>query len=66
MAMEALAAFMRGEEAARKEAEKDEQVGYRKGDRCRILGDYKVEHYDCDEWGDGVITDVRTGRRVER
>lgn len=39
---------------------------YAKGDRCRILGDYKVEHYDCDEWADGVVTDVRTGKRVEK
>lgn len=37
-----------------------------KGDRCRILSDYKVEHYDCDEWADGVVTDVRTGKRVEK
>ena len=43
-----------------------EERQYKKGDRCRILADFKVEHYDCDEWGDGVITDVRTGRRVEQ
>jgi len=44
----------------------EKEFKYAKGDRCRILGDYKVEHYDCDEWGDGVVTDVRTGRRVEK
>lgn len=42
----------------------DQPIPYAKGDRCRILGDFKVEHYDCDEWGDGVVTDVRTGKRV--
>lgn len=65
MAMEALAAFMRGEESAREAVENEERV-YQKGDRCRLLGNYRVEHYDCDEWGDGVITDVRTGKRVEK
>lgn len=37
-------------------AEEDKPVPYRKGDRCRMLGDQQVEHWDCDEWADGVIT----------
>lgn len=37
---------------------------YQKGDRCRIIGNFQVKHFDCDEWADGTITDVRTGRKV--
>lgn len=37
---------------------------YEKGDRCRILGNFRVQHIDCDEWPDGTVTDVRTGKRV--
>jgi hypothetical protein len=31
---------------------------YRKGDRCRILDGGRVEHYDCDMYADGFVTDV--------
>lgn len=44
----------------------EDEFTYGKGDRCRILPDYQVEHYDCDEFGDGVVTDVRTGKRVNK
>lgn len=37
---------------------------YAKGDRCRILSNYRVEHYDCHTYADGVVTDVRTGEVV--
>ncbi|QAU07436.1 hypothetical protein SEA_ALLEB_104 [Microbacterium phage Alleb] len=43
-----------------------EEFQYEKGNLCRILPDFKVEHYDCDEWADGVITDVRTGKPVAK
>lgn len=43
-----------------------EERQYKKGDRCRLLGDYRVEHHDCDEWADGVVTDARTGKRVQK
>ncbi|WP_187265012.1 hypothetical protein [Homoserinibacter sp. GY 40078] len=29
------------------------------GGHCRLLGDFKVQHFDCDEHPDGTITDVR-------
>ena len=31
------------------------------GDLCRLLGDYQVEHYRCDQYPDGTITSVATG-----
>lgn len=34
------------------------------GDHCRFLPNYEVEHWDCEEWGDGVVTSVLTGRYV--
>jgi hypothetical protein len=40
---------------------------YRKGDRCRILKEgHQVEHYDCHTYADGVITDARTGKVLNR
>lgn len=35
------------------------------GDLCRLLGGGLVEHWKCDQWRDGVVTDVRTGTVVE-
>lgn len=38
---------------------------YTPGDRCRLLGDFKVEHADdCPDYPAGAITDVRTGKIV--
>lgn len=34
------------------------------GDLCRILDNFRVEHWGCDEHSDGVITDARTGKVV--
>ena len=40
---------------------------YQPGDRCRMLGDYKVKHVeDCPDYPAGSITDVRTGKVVSR
>lgn len=36
------------------------------GDLCRLLGNYEVEHYDCDEHPDGVVTNVLTNKIVRR
>lgn len=36
------------------------------GDLCRLLGNYEVEHHDCDEFADGVVTNVLTGKIVRR
>ena len=37
---------------------------YQPGDRCRLLGNFRVQHFECDEHPDGTITDVRTGEVV--
>lgn len=34
------------------------------GDACVILPDNKVQHYGCNMYADGVVTDVRTGKVV--
>ena len=38
------------------------------GDRCQLIGDYKVRHVEpcSDGHATGVVTDVRTGKIVER
>lgn len=36
------------------------------GDLCRLLGNYEVEHYECDEFADGVVTNVITNKIVRR
>lgn len=36
------------------------------GDLCRLLGNYEVEHVDCDEHPDGTVTNVVTGKIVRR
>lgn len=42
-------------------------TAYRKGDRCRFADDGStVTHFDCDIYADGVVTDVRTGKVVNR
>jgi len=35
---------------------------------CRIRGNgqYEVEHWDCSDYADGIITDVRTGKIVAK
>ena len=43
----------------------NELPNYKPGDRCRLIGNYQVQHADdCDEWAGGTITDVRTGKVV--
>lgn len=37
---------------------------YQPGDLCIILGNFEVQHYDCDEFADGVVTNVLTGKVV--
>ena len=39
----------------------DAEYTYKPGDLCRLLGDYQVEHYRCDQYPDGTITSVVTG-----
>ena len=39
----------------------DTEYTYKPGDLCRLLGDYQVEHYRCDQYPDGTITSVVTG-----
>lgn len=34
------------------------------GDLCRLLPGYRVEHYRCDEYQDGTITDVVAGQII--
>lgn len=44
-------------------------TAFTSGDHCRLLtvdGKPCAQHFDCDEWGDGVITSLLTGERVER
>jgi hypothetical protein len=31
---------------------------------CRMLPDYRVEHWDCTDYPDGTITNVITGEVV--
>lgn len=41
-----------------------DKVEPKSGDFCRILGNFEVEHYHCDEFADGVVTNVITGKIV--
>lgn len=41
-------------------------VSPKPGDLCRILPNYEVQHYDCDEFADGVVTNILTGKVVRR
>lgn len=36
------------------------------GDKCRILGGFQVQHFDCDDYPDGTITSVITGTVLSR
>ena len=36
------------------------------GDKCRILGNFEVEHWECDEHPDGTVTDARSGEVKRR
>jgi hypothetical protein len=41
------------------------EIAYTPGDRCRLIGNYRVQHADdCPDYSPGAITDVRTGKRV--
>ncbi len=40
---------------------------YKPGDRCRMIGNFRVEHADdCDEYVGGTITNVITGKVVTK
>lgn len=42
---------------------------YRSGDHCRILSSGKqprVEHWDCDEYPDGTVTNPMTGEIIPK
>lgn len=40
-----------------------QETTYQPGDRCRMIGNYKVQHADdCPDYPAGAITDVRTGK----
>lgn len=34
----------------------------RNNERCRMLPNYEVEHLDCEDYADGVITKISNGR----
>lgn len=54
------------EKPAAQAQQEPEHRGPKPGDLCRIIGNYEVAHLDCDEFADGVVTDVRTGKIVRR
>lgn len=44
-----------------------QETQYKPGDRCRMIGDFKVQHADdCDEYVGGTITNVITGKVVTK
>ena len=55
--VEALAAMYRGERD-RLEDEEPTPTAPKPGDRCRMIGGYRVEHWDCAEYPNGTITSI--------
>lgn len=46
-------------------AEIDPLVERSPGDGCLLLGNYRVQHVDCEDYPAGSVTDVRTGKFVK-
>ena len=40
------------------------KMGVESDNNCKLIGDNKAEHWDCDMYRDGTVTDLRTGERV--